>query len=184
MPRHLSGIVWLTAKVCGLLAGLAACAPPHAYHAARLDSVPMPPSVLMARADEPDCRLAVEKAVSSAPAKQTVSKASETKRVAADAAGADFENETAGENTERSEPADAGTAVSPEAVEPQENAEAAPDPRETELERLKQERDCYKRAEQLARQRLNALQTSSAETIAALNQMRNGRTGPGHRTAW
>lgn len=138
----------------------------------------------MARAAEPECRVQAVRAVKPAPEKQKVSEASETKRTAADVTGTDFENETADTDTARNETRDTETAASRDADAEVAKVEAVQDAKSAELKRLEQERDCYKRAEQLARQRLDALQAYSAETITALNQIRSGQAGPGHRTAW
>lgn len=150
MQRHLSKVVWSIVKACGLLAGLAACAPPPAHFASRLDSVPTPTPVLMAKTSAPDCRIGAARASASTAKKPKAA-------AAADGPASDFENEAEASN---STVASAKSKTSSE----------APD---NEVERLTRERDCYRRAEQVARQRLDALQATSTQTMLALDQLRS-----------
>lgn len=163
MPRQLSRIAWSVSRTIIFVAALGACAMPSAYMAERLDSVPQPTPVLMAQAPVPDCE---SQPVRTVPA---VSPRSPGKEIATATAATDFEDEL--RNTEP-------------LVVTERQAEPVSDIHDSELARLEAERDCYRRAEQLARQRLEALQASSAETLAALDDIRNNPPDQGQLPAW
>ncbi|MDA7948087.1 MAG: hypothetical protein MPJ78_11505 [Hyphomicrobiaceae bacterium] len=153
MQRHLSNVVWSISKAFGLLAGLAACAPPPAYLDGRLDTVPTPKPALMAKTSAPDCKVGVAPVLSSAAKEETTS---------------DFESEVDG----------ATASASPARIQ------AASGEQDGELKRLARERDCYRRAEQIARQQLEALQASFAQTMVALDRIRSDGPDTSERPGW
>ena len=154
MPRsrlcRLASILMVTASVCGL----GACGVPPAYLAEQLRAVPVPASALMQKAPPPECE---------APPDQ---EAAEVK-AEPDASETETDSEADESDTRTSEIANE-TEQSPEP------------PAEADAGQIEQERDCYKRAEQVARVRLDKLQASAADTVAALGKISSQLQPGGH----
>jgi len=129
-----------------LIAGLTACALEPVHLAAQLDRVPLPAPSAMAKTQTPDCSYQT-------PAR-TAGRGAQPKN---SSAASDFE-------------ADASGAAGPDTS----NAPApGPGPSKAELKSIEKERDCYRRAEQIARNRLNQLQASTADTVVALDELKH-----------
>lgn len=146
MPRKLLSIARSVPLAIALIAGLNACAMQPVYLAEQLDSVPLPAPTAMAKTQAPDCS-------GRAPAR-VAERGGQPKN---SSTASDFEADTAG-----AAGADTPNAPAPDAG-----------PSEVALKSIEQERDCYRRAEQIARNRLNQLQASTADTVVALDELKH-----------
>ena len=146
MPRKLLSIARSVPLAVSLIAGLTACALEPVHLAAQLDSVPLPAPATMAKTRAPNCSYQTPARVAARGAQpKSSSTASDFEADVAGAAGADTPNAPA---------PDAG-------------------PSKVTLKSIEQERDCYRRAEQIARNRLNQLQASTADTVVALDELKH-----------
>ena len=145
MPCYFRAKTFSLLSTVILTSALGACDLPPAYFAEQLDAVPVPAPVLMRRVPGPDC-----------PVRATPAAAEVSKKKGMDDGG-DFE-------------IDSSIAGNPE-PSPEKETTTAPD--KAELMQIKKERDCYRRAEQVARQRLNKLQVETTRTVTALDGVRH-----------
>lgn len=136
-----------------LTSALGACDLPPAYFAEQLNAVPVPAPVLMRRMSGPDCPVR--------PASVATAEASKKKGRDKDE-GADFDSDSS--KADKSKPS------------PEKAVTAAPD--KGELIQIKKERDCYRRAEQVARRRLNKLQAETTRTVSALDDVKHRASPP------
>lgn len=117
----------------------------------QLETIPVPGPVMMKSLQDPNCRFQPRLAVAADTAKSK----SKSKN-----AGSDFENDTSG--------------ATPPATSLAKKKSSTP--ASSKLKNMRKERDCYNRAEQAARKRLNEFQALATDTVAALKGVKNRLT--------
>ncbi|GBE42182.1 hypothetical protein BMS3Bbin10_00239 [bacterium BMS3Bbin10] len=143
-PRFLAHAASILPAIA-LAAGLGACTGP-VYFAEQLKTIPVPGPVLMKSLSDPDCRLQPRLAV-----------ATDKEKPKYKTAGPDFENDYSGTSKPETSLA----------------KETASTPANAGLKDMQNERDCYRRAEQVAREHLNELQASATDTVVALDRVKH-----------
>ena len=145
MPRHFLAHAVSILPAITLAAGLGACTGP-VYFTEQLETIPVPGPVLMKSLQDPKCRLRPRLSVALGKAKPKNKKA-----------GSDFENDNSGTSSPETSLAKDTTST----------------PANAGLKNMQNERDCYRRAEQVARRRLNELQALTTDTVAALGRVKH-----------
>ena len=148
MPHHFPVHIFSILPAIALAASLSACAGP-VYFMEQLETIPVPGPVMMKSLHDPNCRSRPRIVVAADKAK------SKSKN-----AGSDFEND----NSDAAKPATSQAKKKPSA------------PVSSKLKTMQKERDCYNRAEQVARKRLNEFQALATDTVAALDGVKNRLT--------
>ena len=148
MPRHFPARIFSILPAITFAASLGACTGP-VYFMEQLETIPMPGPVMMKSLHDPNCRSQSRLAVAADKSK------SKSKN-----AGSDFENDNSG----AAKPA---TSLA---------KKKSSTPASSKLKEIQKERDCYSRAEQVARKRLNEFQALASDTVAALDGVKNRLT--------
>lgn len=145
MPRNFLVHAVSILPAITLAAGLGACTGP-VYFAEQLETIPVPGPVMMKSLQYPNCGYQPRLAVVRDKAKP------ENKN-----AVSDFENDNSSASIPVTAPATKKTST----------------PANTNLNDMQNERDCYMRAEKVARSRLNKLQALATDTVAALDRVKH-----------
>jgi hypothetical protein len=145
MPRHVLAHAVSILPAISLTIGLGACTGP-VYFAEQLETIPVSGPVMMKSLQDPNCRFRSRLAVATDKAKPLY------KNV-----GSDFENDYSGTSSPETSLAKETTST----------------PANADLKDMQYERDCYRRAEQVARRRLNELQALATDTVAALDGVKH-----------
>ena len=145
MPRHFLVHAVSILPIISLAAGLGACTGP-VYFAEQLETIPLPGPVMMKSLQDPDCRFQSRIAVVTDKAKLKNKNA-----------GSDFENDNSGTSIPATSLATEKTST----------------PANADLKVMQNERDCYMRAEQVARWRLNELQAVPTDMVVALDGVKH-----------
>ncbi len=157
MLRHLSTNVFSALPAIALAIGLGGCEGSPPYVVERLEAIPVPAPVLMRQMPNPDCRVRPRLAV-----------AAGTENPKNKDVGSDFENQSFGASNPDKSPAKNTTSR----------------PANADITVIKKERDCYRRAEQVARRRLNELQASATGTVLALGGVKHHLNAQSLRPHW
>jgi len=148
MHRYIPVHIFSILPAITLAAGLSACTGP-VYFIEQLETIPVPGPVMMKSLQDPNCRSQSRLAVAVNEAK------SKSKN-----AGSDFENDNSGNTPPATSLAKRKSST----------------PASSQLKTMKKERDCYIRAEQVARKRLNEFHALATDTVEALDGVKNRLT--------
>lgn len=190
----------LTSKIVAILILPLSVALPgchsHEQYVHQLNTIPLPQSALLTRLPAPDCPTpsrvasageAVERPAPLPPERKPAGPPPEAgkdegrkteapgKEPEADAERSDESVDPADDTPDAASDTPKEDTAAAEAVEPTATAAKALEDPEADL---REERDCYRRAEQRARARLDRLQASAAGTIAAVQEVRRALQTP------
>jgi hypothetical protein len=172
--RQYRSIVTAPILAIAAAAGLSGCA---AYQLDELETIPVPRPALMKDMAKPDCRTQPQgisteyKPISNAPVKAE-SKAEAPEEKAAEDRDASAAKPTPEADDKQSKTDDNQANAAPKDADKLDEPTAKKVVSEPNVHDLINERDCYLRAEQMARTRLGQLQAQAAATVATLDEMK------------